>query len=414
MEGTNTGSFNELTMQNGIVLTPEQQLALIEPVRRTRGLGRSQFRPALRHRLGLGRQTRRSNGASKWRRISAAPATRWSSRGRRRITDKGGLRSQFTHLIDVVPTILEAANIPAPKFVNGIEQMPMHGTSFAYTFDDANAAERHTQQYFEILGNRAMYKDGWIASCRLDRIPWEVDPKTMARFAPGVWDPDKDVWELYNTLEDFSQANDLAQKYPDKLNELKALFWKEAEKYNVLPLLGGFASFFGFLADGGSREDEVHLLLRRRKRRPGNDPSPLRYVVYHRRRGRRSHRRRRRRDRRQRRFHGRLFALRSERKALSYVQLHGRAQRHYYVSGAHTAGSGDAAIRVRCGCTQAGHGRNDASCSSTGRPWQRDGSSIRCRCGSPATPAWISAKITGDPFRVRTNRRFHSAARSRR
>ena len=148
----------------------------------------------------------------------------------KRIADNGALRSQFTHLIDVVPTILEAANIPAPKVVNGIEQMPMHWSSFAYTFDDANAAERHTQQYFEILGNRAMYKDGWIASCRLDRIPWEVDPKTMARFAPGVWDPDKDVWELYNTLEDFSQANDLAQRHPDKLNELKALFWKEAQK----------------------------------------------------------------------------------------------------------------------------------------------------------------------------------------
>ena len=170
----------------------------------------------------------------------------------KRIGDKGGLRSQFTHLIDVVPTILEAANIPAPKLVNGIEQMPMHGTSFAYTFDDANAAERHTQQYFEILGNRAMYKDGWIASCRLDRIPWEVDPRTMARFAPGVWDPDKDVWELYNTLEDFSQGNDLARKYPERLDELKTLFWQEAEKYNVLPLLGGFASFFGFLPTAGA------------------------------------------------------------------------------------------------------------------------------------------------------------------
>jgi arylsulfatase len=147
---------------------------------------------------------------------------------------------------------LEAAGVPAPTTVNGIEQMPIHGVSFAYTFDDANAAERHTQQYFEIFGNRAMYKDGWIASCKLDRIPWELDPQALAKFAPGVYDPDNDRWELYNIRHDFSQACDVAQEYPEKLNELKALFLQEAEKYQVLPLLAGFSTFFGFLPTAGA------------------------------------------------------------------------------------------------------------------------------------------------------------------
>src|SRR5262249_4994984 len=129
----------------------------------------------------------------------------------KRIKDKGGLRTQFTHCIDVVPTILECACIPAPKEVDGIEQMPMHGLSFADTFNDDKGKGRHSQQYFEIFGNRAMYKDGWIACSRLDRIPWKIDPAAMAKFGPGGgWDPDKDKWELYNIDEDFSEADDLA------------------------------------------------------------------------------------------------------------------------------------------------------------------------------------------------------------
>jgi arylsulfatase len=148
-----------------------------------------------------------------------------------KIKDRGTVRSQFTHVIDVVPTILEVAGIAAPKTVDGIGQMPIHGTSFAYSFDDAAAKGRHTQQYFQIFGNRAMYKDGWIACARLDRKPWEVDPKTLARFGPGGgWDPDKDKWELYNLDEDYSEANNLADKHPEKLAELKKLFWEEAEK----------------------------------------------------------------------------------------------------------------------------------------------------------------------------------------
>jgi hypothetical protein len=173
----------------------------------------------------------------------------------RRIKDKGGLRSQFTHVIDVVPTILEVAGIPAPRMVNGIEQMPMHGVSFAQTFDDAGAKSRHTQQYFEIFGNRAMYKDGWIACSRLDRIPWKLDLAALAKYGPrGNWDPDKDKWELYNIDEDFSQANDLASRHPEKLAELKKLFWEDAEKYHVTPLMGGLASFFGFEPPAAERK----------------------------------------------------------------------------------------------------------------------------------------------------------------
>ena len=163
------------------------------------------------------------------------------------IKDAGGLRSQFTHCVNIGPTILEVAGIPEPEVVDGIAQKPMEGTSFAYSFDDANAAERHTVQYFEIVGNRAIYKDGWWAACKLDRIPWDLSPQTMARFAPGVYDPEQDTWELYHLPDDFSQANDVAAENPEKLAELKKLFLDEAEQHNVLPLLGAFSVFFGIL-----------------------------------------------------------------------------------------------------------------------------------------------------------------------
>jgi len=245
MEGTLTGSFNELTMQNGILLTAEQQLALINQYGGLDAWGGPNTDPHFAAAWAWAGNTPFQWGkqvASHLGGIRDPLVIRWPDK----IKDKGGLRSQFTHVIDVVPTILEIANLPPPKLVNGIEQMPMHGVSFAYTFDDAGAPARHTQQYFEIFGNRAMYKDGWIASCRLDRIPWQADPATMAKFAPSVYDPEKDRWELYNIEEDFSQANDVADKYPDRLSELKALFWKEAEKYHVLPLLAGMAIYFGF------------------------------------------------------------------------------------------------------------------------------------------------------------------------
>jgi arylsulfatase len=157
------------------------------------------------------------------------------------------VRSQFTHTIDIGPTILEAIGIPEPRVVDGIEQEPMDGTSFAHTFDDPDGEERHTVQYFESMGSRAIYQDGWWACARLDRKPWDFSPETLQHFAPGVYDPDNDVWELYYLPDDFTQANDLAAEQPDKLAELKELFWSEAERNKVLPLLGGFCVFFGIL-----------------------------------------------------------------------------------------------------------------------------------------------------------------------
>ena len=176
----------------------------------------------------------------------------------KRIKDKGGVRSQFTHCTDVALTILDAAGLPEPKQVNGVAQMPMQGVSFLSTFDDAKAPSRHTQQYFEILGNRAMYKDGWIACWRPDRIPWKFDPAALGRFAPGKWNPDQDKCELYNLDEDFSQAEDVADKNPDKMRELTALFWAEAEKNQVLPLFAEVAFLWGFPKDSTDQKKFIY------------------------------------------------------------------------------------------------------------------------------------------------------------
>jgi arylsulfatase A-like enzyme len=147
-----------------------------------------------------------------------------------RIKDTGGVRNQFHHFIDIVPTILEAARIKAPGLVNGIKQKPIEGVSMAYTFDKANAKAPSTRktQYFEMLVNRGIYHDGWYACTTPPVSPWVLN----AKFPP----PKDYKWELYNIAEDYSQANDLAAKRPDKLKELQALFLKEAAKYQVLPL----------------------------------------------------------------------------------------------------------------------------------------------------------------------------------
>lgn len=151
-----------------------------------------------------------------------------------RIADKGKLRSQFHHCIDLMPTLMEVVGITEPREVNGYIQRPIEGTSFAYTF--AQGAEgvpsKHTHQYFEMLGNRAMYADGWIASCRHGRLPWETS---------GSSGFDEDAWELYDITEDFSQGVDLAAKEPKRLRQLQDLFMAEAAKYNVLPLDDRFA-----------------------------------------------------------------------------------------------------------------------------------------------------------------------------
>ena len=153
-----------------------------------------------------------------------------------RIKDKGGVRSQFCHLIDIVPTIYEAAQIPPPTILYGVRQKPIEGVSVVYTFDDAEAPTRHGTQYFEMLGNRAIYKDGWMASTTPLRLPWMTLPGNEPN-------PDDFKWELYNINEDFSQANNLVDRYPEKLKELQEAFDVEAKKYNVYPLDSSFARF---------------------------------------------------------------------------------------------------------------------------------------------------------------------------
>lgn len=143
------------------------------------------------------------------------------------IKSKNELRSQFHHVIDIAPTVLEACSLPEPLEVNGFKQRPIEGVSMAYSFDDAQAKERHTTQYFEIFCNRAIYHDGWVAGT-VHKAPWESKPRVDSF--------DKDRWELYNVAEDFSQSNDLSAKHPEKLEELQALFLKEAVKFKVLPL----------------------------------------------------------------------------------------------------------------------------------------------------------------------------------
>ena len=146
------------------------------------------------------------------------------------IKDTGGIRNQFHHVIDIVPTILEATGIRQPEYVDGIKQSPMEGVSMLYTFDKskASAPSTHKTQYFEMFGDRALYHDGWLASTKVMRPPWvHFEPKVSVLDYP---------WELYNLNADWTQSEDVAAKHPDKLKELQDLFWKEAEKYQVLPL----------------------------------------------------------------------------------------------------------------------------------------------------------------------------------
>jgi len=143
------------------------------------------------------------------------------------IKAQGELRTQFHHVIDIAPTILEAAGLPEPKVVNGVGQRPMDGVSMLYTFADAKATDRHVTQYFEMFGNRAMYHDGWFART-IHKAPWEAKPRRPL--------DDDSAWELYDTRTDFSLVNNLAAEHPEKLKELQSLFLKEAEKNFALPI----------------------------------------------------------------------------------------------------------------------------------------------------------------------------------
>ncbi len=218
-EGGMSGMFNEMTFFNGVHETVQD---------------------ILKHYDELGSPMSYPHMAAGWAVAGDTPFT-WTKQiasnfgGTRngmvihwpkRIKAKGEVRAQFHHVIDIAPTVLEAAGLPEPKVVNGTKQAPIEGVSMVYTFGDAKAKSRHQTQYFEILGNRAIYADGWFAGT-VHTAPWEFQPRTTLL---------DDKWELYDTRNDFSLANDLAAKKPAKLKELQPLFLKEAVKYHVLPI----------------------------------------------------------------------------------------------------------------------------------------------------------------------------------
>jgi arylsulfatase len=220
MEGTLHGVFNEMSSLNG---APEETAYVIQHIDEIAGPASYNHFPvgwawAMNTPFQWGKQIASHFGGTRNPLVISWPT---------RIKDRGGVRDQFHHCIDIVPTILEAAHIPQPAMVNGVKQKPIEGVSMVYSFADPKAKEQRHTQYFEMFGNRALYHDGWIATCRHGRLPWEN---------AGSYSFDNDKWELYKLDSDFSESNDLAASNAPKLKELQDLFWVEAKKYNVLPL----------------------------------------------------------------------------------------------------------------------------------------------------------------------------------
>lgn len=220
MEGTLSGVFNEMSTLNGV---PEKTSYAIEHLDEVGSPSAYNHYPvgwawAMNTPFQWGKQVASHLGGVRNPMVVSWP---------KRIKDAGGIRTQFHHIIDLAPTVLEAAGIPQPTSVNGVEQKPIEGISMVYSFDDAKAKSPRKTQYFEMFGCRALYNDGWIACTRHGRLPW--------KFSDAV-DFDHDEWELYNLEEDFSEANNLAADHPDKLQEFQSMFWIEAARHNVLPL----------------------------------------------------------------------------------------------------------------------------------------------------------------------------------
>jgi arylsulfatase A-like enzyme len=222
-EGTINGAFNELANFNGMAAleTPEFLLSKMDEF----------GSPSSYNHFAVGWAWAMSTPfqwtkqvASHWGGTRNPAIIHWPSR----ITDRGAVRSQFAHVIDVAPTILEAAGLPEPTMVNGVQQSPMEGTSMLYTFNDAAAPERHDLQYFEMFANRGIYHKGWSAVTK-HRTPWVMVGGALPAF-------DDDVWELYDGNSDYSQARDLAAEQPDTLAKLQRLWLIEATKYQVLPM----------------------------------------------------------------------------------------------------------------------------------------------------------------------------------
>jgi arylsulfatase len=218
-EGGRNGMFSEMTYFNGVEEKVEDMIKLMDK------WGGPETYPHMAAGWAVALDTPyqwTKQMASDFGGTKVGVAVHWP----KGIKAKGEQRNQFTHVIDVAPTILEAARLPEPKLVNGVKQRPMDGVSMAYTFDDAKAKERHTTQYFEMFGNRAIYHEGWLART-IHKAPWEAKPRRALA---------EDIWELYDTRTDFSLIHDLSKKEPKKLAELQALFMKEAQKNQALPI----------------------------------------------------------------------------------------------------------------------------------------------------------------------------------
>ncbi len=222
-EGTLQGTFNEAVLLNGItgIETPDFLKAHIDEFGTPAAY--NHYAVGWAHAMCTPYQWTKQV-ASHWGGTRNGTIVHWPNG----IKAKGELRHQFSHVIDVAPTILEAAGLPEPEMVHGITQSPMEGTSMGYSFDAANAEERHDVQYFEMFGNRGIYYKGWSAITK-HRTPWVVT-------ATGTTPFDQDVWELYDGTKDWTQARDLARQMPEKLKELHLMFAIEAVKYNVFPL----------------------------------------------------------------------------------------------------------------------------------------------------------------------------------
>ena len=222
-EGTLNGAFNEMANFNGMAAleTPEFLLSKMDEL----GSPSSYNHYAVGWSWAMDAPFQWTKQvASHWGGTRNGTIVHWP----RGIEDNGGLRSQFSHVIDVAPTILEAAGLPEPAMVNGVMQSPMEGTSMLYSFDDAAAPERHELQYFEMFGNRGIYHKGWSAVTK-HKTPWVMVGGDMPAF-------DDDLWELYDGNSDYSQAHNLAAEQPERLAALQRLWLIEAVKYNVVPL----------------------------------------------------------------------------------------------------------------------------------------------------------------------------------
>jgi arylsulfatase len=218
-EGGMNGMYNEATYFNGVTETVEDQLKHLDK------WGGPETYPHMAAGWAVAFDTPfmwTKQVASNFGGTRNGMVVHWP----KGIKAKNEIRSQFHHVIDIAPTVLEAAHLPEPKVVNGTKQKPIEGVSLAYSFDDSKAKDRHVTQYFEIFGNRAIYHDGWLAGT-VHKAPWEPVPRHALN---------EDVWELYDVRKDFSLSNDLAKANPKKLVEMQKLFMKEAPKYQVLPI----------------------------------------------------------------------------------------------------------------------------------------------------------------------------------